>query len=73
MTQTAFQVHRSWLIPAVLVLVGTGSADCVAVWFAQRPIPWAVGIAATLPMSLFFFVVVPVLRKAGTEGLGTRD
>jgi hypothetical protein len=63
MSQSAFQVHRSWLIPAVLVLVVTGLADCVAVGFAQRPIPWAVGIAATLPMSMFFFVAFPLLRQ----------
>jgi hypothetical protein len=63
MKQNAFQVHRSWFMPAVLVLVVTGLVDCVAVWFAQRPLPWAIGIAATLPMSLFFFVAFPLLRE----------
>jgi hypothetical protein len=63
MKQSALQVHRSWFVPATLVLVLTGLADCVAVWFAQRPLPWAVAIASTLPMSLFFFVALPVLRQ----------
>jgi hypothetical protein len=63
MNSTALQVHKSWLRPAVLVLVLTGLADCIAVWFAKRPILWSTVIASTLPISLFFFVALPILRQ----------
>jgi hypothetical protein len=63
MEPTAFQVHKPWLVPAMLVLVVTGLADGAAVWFAQRPILWATLIAASLPISLFVFVALPVLRR----------
>ncbi len=63
MNPTAFQVHKSWAIPAALVLVVTGLADCAVAWFAQRPILWCTLIASTLPLTLFIFVALPLLRQ----------
>ena len=63
MKLTAFQVHKSWFIRAALVLVLTVLADGFAVWFSQRPVLWATLIAATLPVSMIVFVVIPVLRQ----------
>jgi len=61
---TVFQVHKQWLVPAILVLLLTVLADGLVVSFARRPIFWAVLIPATLPLSIFFFVTRPVLREA---------
>jgi hypothetical protein len=63
MKPTAFQVHRFWLIRAVLVLVATCLADAIAVWFAQRPIFWAALIGSSLPFSMVVFVAIPILRE----------
>jgi hypothetical protein len=60
---TAFQIHKSWFIRAALVLVITGLADGLVVWFAQRPILWATLIASSLPISMILFVALPVLRE----------
>jgi hypothetical protein len=60
---TAFQVHKAWLIRATLVLLVTVLADGVVVWFAQRPLMWAVLIPGTLPLSMFIFVANPILRE----------
>jgi hypothetical protein len=59
----AFQVHKQWVVPTALVLVITGLADCVAVWFSHRPIFWAISIAASLPLSLAAFVAIPLIRQ----------
>ncbi|MGC1522895.1 MAG: hypothetical protein WA803_15250 [Steroidobacteraceae bacterium] len=76
MTLTAFQVHKSWLIRAVLVLVVTGLVDGIVVWFAQRPIFWAALIGSSLPFSMVIFVAIPWLReenrKSKTAGPGPR-
>jgi hypothetical protein len=63
MDMTAFRVHRSWLIPAVLVLLVTVVVDGVVVWFAQRPLLGATLIPGTLPLSMWFFVARPLLRE----------
>jgi hypothetical protein len=63
MKPTAFQVHKPWVVPAALVLVITGLADCVAVWFSHRPIFWAVSIAASLPLTLAVFVAIPLISQ----------
>jgi hypothetical protein len=63
MNLTAFQVHKSWLIRASLVLVVTCLADGIAVWFSQRPILWAVLIPGSLPLSMLFLVAWPILRE----------
>jgi hypothetical protein len=65
MRLTAFQVHKSWLIPAALVLVITALAAAAVGWFAAKPFPWVVLIAGSLPLSLFFFVARPVLKQSG--------
>ena len=61
--KTAWQVHKSWVIRAALVLVVTCLADGVAVWFAKSPLLWATVIPATLPLTMLFFVAIPVLRQ----------
>jgi hypothetical protein len=63
MKLTAWQVHKSWVIRAALVLVVTCVADGVVVWFAQRPILWATLIAGSLPLSMIVFVAMPILRE----------
>jgi hypothetical protein len=63
MNLTALQVHKSWLIRAALVLVITCLADGTAVWFTQRPILWSALISGTLPLSMFVFVAIPILRQ----------
>jgi hypothetical protein len=76
MKLTAFQVHKSWLIPAVLVLLVTVVVDGVVACFAPRPTLWATLIPGTLPLSMWVFVARPVLReeerksKTGTPGPG---
>jgi hypothetical protein len=59
----AFRVHKSWLVPAVLVLLITCLADGLVAQFVQRPILWCTLIAGSLPLSMFFFVVLPMLRE----------
>jgi hypothetical protein len=61
MKLTAFQVHKWWLLRAVLVLLATFLADGAVVWFAQRPILWATLIPGSLPLSMFAFVAIPAL------------
>jgi hypothetical protein len=63
MKLTAFQVHKSWLIRAALVLVITVFADGLTAWFVPRPLLWCTLIASTLPISLTFFVTFPLLRQ----------
>jgi hypothetical protein len=63
MTPTAFQVHKSWLLRAALVLVVTALADGLTAWFAPRPILWCVSIASTLPISILVFVAMPILLE----------
>ena len=67
MKLTAFQVHKSWLIRAALVLVVTVLADGAVVWFAQRPILWAALIGGSLPLSMTVFVAIPLLREEGRK------
>jgi hypothetical protein len=67
MKLTAFQVHKPWLIRATLVLVVTVLADGAVVWFAQRPILWAAPIGGSLPLSMFVFVAIPILREEGRK------
>jgi len=63
MKLTAFPVRKSWAIRAALVLVATVLADGAVVWFAQKPILSATLIASSLPVSMFVFVVIPMLRQ----------
>ena len=63
MKLTAFQVHKSWLIPAILVLAVTCLIDAFVGSFATRPLPWIVLIPGSLPLSMYIFVGRPLLRK----------
>ena len=67
MTPTAFQVHKSWAIPAALVLTATGLADGITAWFVTRPILWCTLIAASLPLTMFAFVAWPILRQGSRK------
>jgi hypothetical protein len=63
MKPTAFQVHKSWLMRAALVLVATVLADGLTAWFVPRPILWCTLIASSLPISMVVFVALPILRQ----------
>jgi len=63
MMLVALQVHKSWLIPAVMVLVVTAMADGLTAWFVPRPILWCTLIASSLPISMVVFVIIPILRR----------
>ena len=65
MKLTAFHVHKSWLIPAALVLVITALAAGAVGWFAAKPIPWVGLISGTLPLTMFIFVARPLLKQSG--------
>jgi hypothetical protein len=71
MKLTAFQVHKSWLTRAALVLLATCLVDGVVVWFAQRPLLWAALIPGTLPLSMFVFVANPILSAERREKVET--
>jgi hypothetical protein len=62
MNLTVFQVHKSWLIRAMVVLVATALVDGVVGWFAARPFPWVLLIPGSLPLSMFVFVGMPLLK-----------
>jgi hypothetical protein len=63
MKLNAFQVHKSWLMPTVLVLVIT----CLIYGFvgsiAAKPFPLILLIPGSLPLSMYFFVGRPLLKK----------
>ncbi len=63
MTRTAFQVHRSWLAPTFLILLVTCLIYGVVGYFAAKPLPWILLIPGSLPLSMYFFVGRPLLRK----------
>jgi hypothetical protein len=63
MELTALQVHKRWLIPAVLVLLVTAFADVLTACFVSRPILWCALISSSLPISMFVFVAMPILRQ----------
>lgn len=60
---TAFQVHKSWLIPAMLVLVVTCLIYGIVGSFAAKPFPWILLIPGSLPLSMYVFVGRPLLKK----------
>jgi hypothetical protein len=63
MQPNSFQVHKFWLIRAVLVLVLTVLADGMVVWLVPRPFFWSVLIGSSLPFTMAVFVALPVLRE----------
>jgi hypothetical protein len=60
---SSWQVHKSWVIRAALVLAVTGLADAAVGCLAPRPILWCTLIASSLPISMIVFVVLPMLRQ----------
>jgi len=64
---TAWQVHKWWVTRTALLLVVTSLIDAVVGGLAAKPFPWVVLIPATLPLSLMFFVAIPLLKKAERE------
>jgi hypothetical protein len=68
MNRTAWQVHKGWFVRAALVLLATGLADGIAVWFAQRPLLWAALIPSSLSFSMIVFVALPLLREERRTG-----
>jgi hypothetical protein len=63
MKLTAFQAHKSWFIPAVLVLCITVAVDAMVGWLAPKPFPWVVLIPGSLPLTMFIFVGRPLTRS----------
>jgi hypothetical protein len=63
MKSTAFEVHKHWLLPTMVILVVTGLVYGIVGWFVQKPFPWIVLIPASLPLSLYFFVARPLNRR----------
>jgi len=62
MKPTAFQVHKSWLMPAVLILGITGAIEAIVGWLAPNPFPWVVLIPSSLPLTMLIFVGRPLFR-----------
>ncbi|HWZ62698.1 MAG TPA: hypothetical protein VNX02_06730 [Steroidobacteraceae bacterium] len=62
-----WHAHRFWVIRVALVLLATGLAEMAVVWLAPQPRLWAVLVAGSLPLSLFFLVAVPLLRREGAK------
>jgi hypothetical protein len=65
MKPTALQVHKSWVIRAVLVLAATVLAEVAVVSFLSRPLVWVALIAGSLPLTLYVFVAMPLLKRRG--------
>lgn len=63
MKLAAFRVHKSWLLPASLVLAVTCLVYAIIGYFATKPLPWIVLIPGSLPLSLYIFVGRPLLKK----------
>jgi len=60
---TAFEVHKHWLVPSLLILVGTTLFYVIVVSFVQKPFPWMLIIPGSLPLTFYFFVARPLIRK----------
>ncbi len=63
MKLAALQVHKSWLIPALLVLAATGLIYGIVGALVAKPFPWIGLIPGSLPLTMYFFVGRPLLRK----------
>jgi len=63
MKLNAFQVHKSWLMPTVLVLVTTCLICAFVGSIATKPFPWILLIPGSLPLSMYLFVSRPLLKK----------
>jgi hypothetical protein len=67
MNPSAWRVHKFWFVRATLVLVVTGLAEVAVVWLVNQPVRWVVLIAGSLPLSMVFFVALPLLRQEGRK------
>ena len=67
MKAPAKQVHKWWLMRTALVLVATCLIDATVGWYAAKPFPWVVLIPGSLPLSMYFFVAIPLLKQAERE------
>jgi hypothetical protein len=63
MNLTAFRVHMSWLMPTLLILLVTCLIYGIVGSIAAKSHPWILLIPGSLPVSLYFFVGRPLLRK----------
>jgi hypothetical protein len=63
MKPSALQAHKAWLVPAVLILVVTCLIDGIVGAIATKPFPWIILIPGSLPLSMWFFVGRPLLKK----------
>ncbi len=59
----AWHVHKGWLMRTALLLLITCSIDAVVGGLAAKPFSWVVLIPGTLPLSMFFFVARPLLKR----------
>jgi len=44
--------------------------ESLVVWFAKKPMPWAGAIAATVPLLVVAFIVIPMIRASKSESKG---
>jgi hypothetical protein len=63
MEHGAFQVHKGWFIRAALILIVTVLAVGTTAYFVERPILWCSLVASSLPLTMFVFVALPLLRQ----------
>ena len=63
MKLTAIQIHKSWLLPTLLILLVTCLIYGIVGSFAAKPFPWILLIPGSLPLSMYLFVGRPLLRK----------
>jgi hypothetical protein len=63
MKLNAIQVHRSWVLPALLILVITCLIYGLVGSIATKPFPWILLIPGSLPLSMYLFVSRPLLKK----------
>jgi hypothetical protein len=61
---TAWHVHKWWVTRTALILVTTSLIDAAVGGLAAKPFPWVVLITGALPLSLMFFIAIPLLKKA---------
>jgi hypothetical protein len=64
----AWNVHKWWLRRAGAVLIGTVLAEVIIVLTTAQPIRWVGWIAGSLPVSLYVFVVLPLIRRDSLKG-----
>ena len=69
MKLAAFQVHKSWLLPSLLILLLTCLTYGLVGSLAAKPFPWVLLIPGSLPLSMYFFVARPLLKKDKTQNL----